>query len=129
VQFVQDDAYEMTQLKGPFDSGFAGFWWSHIPVSQLHSFLSLFHSKLLPGAKLVFIDNQFVKGNSTPIHRQDEDGNTYQIRRLRNGQEHEVLKNFPTDQQLNEILGPFSARIEIKRLQYYWLLEYQISSN
>ena len=105
-------------------AGFAGFFWSHIPIHKIEIFLNIFHSKLEPGAKVVFIDNLFVQGSSTPISRTDEEKNTFQLRKLDKGKEFEVLKNFPTEDQLRSILKKYSDNVKIMKLDYYWVAEY-----
>ena len=57
VRFEQADAYTLEALTGAFIAGFAGFWWSHVPKARLPGFLSTFHGKLQPGARVVFVDN------------------------------------------------------------------------
>jgi len=126
ITFFEDDAYKLSKANGAYNSGFAGFFWSHIPFNKLQEFLNCFHSKLKEGSKIVFVDNAFVEGSSTPIARTDKDGNTYQARKLENGKEFEVLKNFPTEDSLREILGKYSKDIKIQFLQYYWLSEYKL---
>lgn len=124
IQFYQDDAYFLPKIKGDYTAAFAGFFWSHIPLNKINEFLNQFHSKLDKGAKIIFIDNSFVQGSSTPISRTDEDGNTYQIRKLDNGKEFEVLKNFPSEEFLKIVLNKYSNSIKIKFLEYYWIAEY-----
>ena len=67
-------------------------------------FLNVLHARLEPGALVVFTDNRYVEGSSLPITREDADGNTYQERRLRDGTEYEVLKNFPEEAELRSLL-------------------------
>jgi hypothetical protein len=125
VQFVEADAYSLDTIDGGHTAGFHGFWWSHIPTAKFRAFLSVFHSKLSIGAKVVIIDNAYVEGSSTPISRQDSDGNTYQLRRLDDGSEHEVLKNFPSNSNLHASLSDYATDISVKQLQYFWMAEYK----
>jgi len=96
VRFQQTDALSLKGIHNRFDAGFAGFWLSHLPRSQVKDFLEKLHTKLLPDGLVVLIDNRFVEGSSLPISRTDDDGNTYQIRRLADGTKHEIIKNFFT---------------------------------
>ena len=96
VRFALADAYALHEITGEFDAAFAGFWWSHVPLARLPSWLDALHAKLQPGSRVVFIDNLYVEGSSSAIARTDAQGNTYQQRRLDDGSRHEVLKNFPT---------------------------------
>lgn len=103
VRFAPLDAYAIDNAEGlagqRFDAAFAGCWWSHVPLARLPAFLAALHRRLQPGARVVFLDNRYVPGDSTPLSREDADGNTYQLRTLDDGSTHEVLKNFPTPEQ------------------------------
>jgi SAM-dependent methyltransferase len=126
VEFRLADAYALADVPSGFGAGFAGFWWSHVPLGKLAGFLSVFHSKLEKDAKVLFLDNAYVEGSNTPISRRDDEGNTYQVRELSDGSRHEVLKNFPSDQDLRRELSPFSSKVEIERLSYFWVAEYSL---
>ncbi|MEZ5659888.1 MAG: class I SAM-dependent methyltransferase [Burkholderiaceae bacterium] len=127
VKLLAADAYDLPDFGRRFQSGFAGFWLSHVPISRLRDFLRAFHAALEPGATVVFIDNRYVEGSSTPISEQDDDGNTYQVRRLRNGETHRVLKNFPTEQALRDVTEGLCTHAQFRVWQYYWAFEYQVA--
>lgn len=123
--FIQDDAYRLTQTAGDFDAAFAGFWWSHIPKTRRDEFLRALTAHLEPGSRVVLIDNHFVEGSNTPLSRTDDDGNTYQVRTLGDGSQYEILKNFPTDEELRAVLGAYSGTaVTVQRQSYFWLAEF-----
>jgi demethylmenaquinone methyltransferase/2-methoxy-6-polyprenyl-1,4-benzoquinol methylase len=125
VSFALVDAYTLTELgRASFDAAFAGFWWSHVPLKQLPAFLDTLHARLAPGSPVVFIDNRFVPGSSTPLHRQDPHGNTYQLRRLADGSTHEVMKNFPSRSQVLNVLGRAARDAQWLEHEHYWVLHY-----
>ena len=124
VTFRKEDAYALPRLPQVFTGGLCMFWWSHVPKSRLRGFLRGLHSVLSPGARVVFVDNAFVEGSSTPIARMDEQGNTYQLRRLDNGSTHEVLKNFPTEPELRAAVDGMADEVRLEFLRYYWILSY-----
>jgi len=126
VIFIQDDVFSLNKIKDNFSAGFAGSWWSHILKSKLKEFLTLFHSKLHSNALVVFLDNRRVKTSSLPISRIDSDGNTYQIRKLEDGREYEILKNFPTKKEIRETIGNKVKNLKIKFLTYFWIVSYNI---
>jgi len=126
VQFQLADADSLATVTGRFSAGFAGFWWSHIPKPRLSHFLDCFHAKLVPGACVVFLDNNYVEGSSTPINRRDDDGNTCQKRKLEDGSEFEVLKNFPTDTELRASVSAATDDVEVIQFKYYWCLRYAL---
>ena len=126
VTFAIGDAYQLPVAPSCFNAALSVFWWSHIPRKQLADFLTPLHRTLQPGATVVFIDNTHVPGESTPISRTDDAGNTYQLRRIDKGGTFEVLKNYPTEQELRDAVAGFAGNIEIKWLKYYWWFSYQI---
>lgn len=129
VRFIQDDAFSLQKaVDTNFTAGFAGFWWSHICKSEVERFLHRFHSKLLPGSVVVFIDNLYVEGNSTPISRVDEEGNSFQQRSLENGTIYEVIKNFPKESELKCILKPRAINIQYEQFKYYWSVSYTLAN-
>jgi ubiquinone/menaquinone biosynthesis C-methylase UbiE len=127
VDFRRADAFDLGSLgKNHFTAGMTVHWWSHLRKSEIRKFLEGFHRLFRPGAILVFMDNRFVAGSSTPISRTDGEGNTYQLRRLQDGTEHEVLKNFPGESVVAEILGGAAAEMRWTVLPYYWFLTYRL---
>jgi ubiquinone/menaquinone biosynthesis C-methylase UbiE len=127
VQFATVDAYTMAELGSQkFNAAFAGCWWSHVPLQRLPAWLNTMHTRLLPGARVVMLDNSYVQTSSTPISRQDEAGNTYQNRQLDDDSLHEVLKNFPTREQAFAMLGPRAHSPQWIEYDHYWILSYKL---
>ena len=126
VNFIVGDAYRIPPQSEKFDAGFAGFWWSHIPLGRIQEFLHGFHDVLRSGAKVIFLDNRFVEGSSTPISEHDSEGNGYQARRLDDGSIHRVLKNFPSREELQQALSPHTDRVQYYEWEYYWAVEYSL---
>lgn len=124
VTFRREDAYALRAMPQRFTGGLAAFWWSHVPRARLRSFLVGFHRMLSPSARVVFMDNAYVEGSSTPLSRTDESGDTYQIRKLDDGSTHEVLKNFPTESELRAAVDGMATEVQVEFLRYYWILSY-----
>ena len=129
VHFDQSDVYVLDNVSGDFSAGLAAFWWSHVSRDKLPDFLDLFHNKLNLGAQVCFVDNKYVAGSSTPVSEQDALGNTYQTRRLQDGTEHKVMKNFPTTEYLIEMVSPFAHDIVVEDFEYFWSLSYKTQSS
>jgi SAM-dependent methyltransferase len=122
VRFALADAYALSDELGRFDAALAVFWWSHIPLSRIQAFVASLHRRLEPGARVVLMDNLYVSASSTPIAERDAEGNSYQLRRLADGSETRVLKNFPSEVELRSQLPLQSYRA----LEYYWVAEYAL---
>lgn len=126
VNLIRADAYAIPEFDVTFDAGFAGFWYSHIPIQQTESFFDAFHTRLQKGARVCLVDNLYVEGNSTKIAYCDEHGNTFQTRRLKDGREYDVLKNFPLEDDLFQLLGKHVDEFRFEMYTYYWALMYRI---
>ena len=126
VTFDVADIYALPAPKQPFDAGFGGFIWSHVPLVQLPDVIASFHQTIKKGGRVVWIDNRYVSESSTPIAERDDVGNTYQRRRLRSGEEHLILKNFSSEEELQNAVEDCASNIQIIRLSYFWILTYVI---
>ena len=126
TNFGTADVYSLTNISDSYSAGFAGFLWSHIPLTRRSEIIRTFHTHLQPGARVIWIDGRYVEGSSTVIDRKDEAGNTYQQRKLDNGSLHEVIKNYPTEAELRSDFSPFADKIEVKLLQYFCVLSYSV---
>jgi ubiquinone/menaquinone biosynthesis C-methylase UbiE len=127
VTFAVGDAYELPRHTAKFDAAFAGFWFSHVPKQRQSVFLAGLNALLRPGARVVLLDNRYVEGSSSPISEHDDDGNTYQTRKLADGSTHRVLKNFPAEQELKALVAESGRDARLKYWQYYWAFEYFVA--
>lgn len=124
--FFKADAITLQGVPPDCDAAFAGFWWSHVKKSELALFVKELSLKLKPGAVVAILDNSYAEASSTPISRRDSEGNTYQMRRLASGEQHEVLKNFPSALELTEAVRPVAGEAHLESLTYYWLLVFTL---
>ena len=124
--FARGDAITLEGVPEGCDAAFAGFWWSHVKKAEVARFVANLASKLASGSVVAILDNTYVEGNSTPISRRDAEGNTYQMRSLANGDQYEVLKNFPSALELTEAVRPVAREAHLESLTYYWLLVFDL---
>jgi ubiquinone/menaquinone biosynthesis C-methylase UbiE len=120
VRIVQADAYDLSRQEPAADAALLAFWWSHLPLQRLDPFLSSLKFALRPRADVLVLDNRFVAGSSTEFSRRDAWGNTYQLRRLKDGNAYEVLKNFPDRRAFMRQIRSHGECIEFRELDYYW---------
>jgi demethylmenaquinone methyltransferase/2-methoxy-6-polyprenyl-1,4-benzoquinol methylase len=125
VRFALADAYDLPDSLGKFEGAFAGLWLSHVPAERRQEFLSSLHRRLLPGARVVLVDNSEVQLRDFPIAERDDHGNTYQHRRLKDGSVHKVMKNFPPRAELEAMVVGLGVRPAYRDLQNFWLFEYE----
>lgn len=124
VTFLLGDAYRLPSGIGDFDAAFAGFWFSHVPRSRRQEFLLHLNERLASGSPVILFDNLYVEGSSTAIAEQDNEGNTYQLRRLEDGTTHRVLKNFPSEPELVSLVEEIGEDGRFTRWDHYWALTY-----
>jgi ubiquinone/menaquinone biosynthesis C-methylase UbiE len=127
VFFIEADAYDLSPVHGSFDSGFAGFWLSHIPKNRIHQFLSGFHSRLGKGALVFMCDNTFEEGRGGRLIREPGTQDTFKLRVLPDGSEHKVLKNYYDESSLHEIFSPLCRNLTIFEGKWFWWVSYNVS--
>jgi len=125
VTFQQQDFWKLQAPKVKYDIVFGGFIWSHIPKEKLIDFLLLLRQQIKEDGKLLFIDNRYVAGSSTSISRTDKNGNTYQLRKLADGTEYEILKNFPDHLEVLAETIMIALDVVWSDLQYYWIGDFR----
>jgi 2-polyprenyl-3-methyl-5-hydroxy-6-metoxy-1,4-benzoquinol methylase len=126
VEFLAADAYDLPPFHTRFDAGMAHFWWSHVERERQQAFLSAFMTCLEPDAPVLMIDQIYVEGICPVVSRHDERGNRYELRTLQNGAVYEIVKNYPSDEELVASFAPFAEDIRIMRLDHFWALSARV---
>jgi SAM-dependent methyltransferase len=128
------DAYMLDTVAGSFSGAFAQYWWSHIPRKMRRPFLDVLHSKLRPGARVMFADNAEYQA-SWVQRRVDEHGDIYEERTLRDGSRFETIKNFVSESEFKELLADVADDITYvehdtgngaHEPSHLWTLSYQL---
>lgn len=125
VTFKVQDLTQLGNREQKLEGLFGGFIWSHIKKEEIQDFLTTCLHQISHASELIFIDNKYVAGSSTPISRTDEKGNKYPKRTLRSGEEFEVVKNFPNRKEFAEMMGDGMRELEWLALDYYWIAKFK----
>ena len=129
VSFCRADVFSLPFRSGSFDGAMADFWFSHIPREKIESFLGDFHSLLESESMVVMADNVYVAGIGGEFVKKDGDVNTYKMRKLQDGSEHLVLKNYFSVDELISIFAKHARGFCGKNVFYgkfYWCLCYKL---
>ncbi|MGA1793910.1 MAG: class I SAM-dependent methyltransferase [Thermoplasmatota archaeon] len=127
VTFQIADAYDLEEVPEGFNSAFAFWWWSHVPVSLLNDFISVLHGKLVNDALVLFVD-QLPSAYEAKRRRRDSLGNHLEIRDISNGRDFLVVKNFPNEGEIIRVLEPLARDIEyrIHQEHHSWSVSYRV---
>ncbi len=127
VRLVTSDAYALTEVAGRFSAAFAAWWWSHMPRARIPEFLTALHGKLLPGALVVFTD-LLPGAYEARGRRRNADGDLIECRTLPDGRTFDIIKNFPSEQEIVDVLGERATDIRYQAFaqEYNWCLTYEL---
>jgi SAM-dependent methyltransferase len=82
------------QPPSTFDGVFFGFFVSHVPRNQLRAFFDRVASALRPGGIVGFVDSLREPTSTAHNHVLPDDGDEIMVRRLDDGREYDIVKNF-----------------------------------
>ena len=77
-----------------YDAVCFGFWISHVPLERLDGFLATVAAALKPEGKIFFVDGQRESSSTAADHRLPEAEAQTMTRRLNDGREYQIVKNF-----------------------------------
>jgi ubiquinone/menaquinone biosynthesis C-methylase UbiE len=126
VEFIEGDAYALQSISGSFNGGLANFWFSHIPKVRITEFLDGFHRRLGPGSVVFMADNMIVPGVGGELVKREGCEDTFKLRTLADGSKHEVLKNYFTVRELEQILSPHAQDLRIQMGKCFWWVKYLV---
>jgi demethylmenaquinone methyltransferase/2-methoxy-6-polyprenyl-1,4-benzoquinol methylase len=90
VEYVVADLFEY-QPADRYDLIFAGYWLSHVPPGRFHAFWSMLREALLPGGRVVMVDDGLRRPDGTEQFAEDPTGGG-DHRQLSDGREFTIVK-------------------------------------
>jgi SAM-dependent methyltransferase len=128
VEFRVGDAYALDMVEGTFDAAFAADWWSHIPKRSIAGFVDGLGERLAPGSRVILIDMLPREELDRMFSHFDQDGNRISRRPLPGGNVFEIVKNFPSKEELVEAFGKIAREIDYREHQALlrWMLRVSI---
>ena len=129
VDLAHADAYAPPADYETFDAGLAALWLSHVATARMEEFLHAFHARLEPGGVVVMFDERNDPARSARTTRTDGTGDRYERRRLKSGEEFEIIKNFFDRERLAALLASYAADLVFEDFGRFWAVTYRRSSS
>jgi 2-polyprenyl-3-methyl-5-hydroxy-6-metoxy-1,4-benzoquinol methylase len=93
VTYVIADLFAW-QPERQYDAVVFGFWISHVPLERLDAFLRTVAAALRTGGKIFFVDGRREPTSTAADHRLPTADEQVMVRRLNDGREYHIVKNF-----------------------------------
>lgn len=112
IEFKCIDAFALDSIRVKYDTAVAIDWYSHVPRQFAPVFLEQLKQVLCPHAWVVFVDMTHKDDFRAEFAGWDSHGNNIYHRKLPDGTSYDVVKNFPSHEELQAVLAPFGRNIE-----------------
>lgn len=120
VQFIVADMNHLPVFP-KFDIVALGFWYSHHPKQNLEQLYALLNKQVTKDGKIWMIDNNPpAEGATHDSTGTDEFGNNMKKRKLNDGREFVIIKNYFSEKELHDLLSSHYKIESIVYGTYYW---------
>lgn len=123
VFYLQTDLFTWHPTR-TYDAVCFCFWTSHIPAERLHTFLSTVAAALRPGGKIFFVDGRHEQTSTAVDHQLPEEGTQVMTRRLNDGREFQIVKNFYEPASLADSFAAAGLDVIVRETATYFLYGY-----
>ncbi len=121
VQFIVADMSNLAAFSEKFDIVALGFWYSHHPKQNFEQLYALLNKQVATGGKIWMIDNNPpAEGVTHDSIGTDQFGNNRKTRRLNDGREFVIVKNYFDESELRDLLSPHYTIESLVYGTYYW---------
>lgn len=127
VRFVQSDVFHPPFVGVRFDGILATFLVSHVRRQDLDELKRIIWGLVMPETRLFLCDNNLTCELKPELIRDEEDINTYKQRKLADGREYVILKNYFEKDELIDIFEQWGRIDRLVFKTYYWALALTIN--
>src|SRR3954447_14119312 len=120
VTYVIADLFAW-QPERQYDAVVFGFWISHVPLERLDAFLRTVAAALRPGGGVFFGDGRREPTSTAADHRLPTEDEQVMVRRLNDGREYQIVKNFFEPPALAARCAAVALDIEVKETPTYFM--------
>lgn len=104
-----------------YDGVFFAFWLSHVPAERFDGFWDFLLTCLVPGGSVFFVDSRYDPTSTARDHRLEGKEGTTVLRRLDDGREFRIIKQFYRAPVLSARLVERGWRAEVLETDRYFL--------
>lgn len=126
-QFLLGDAYTPPVSVPSFSGAMANFWFSHVPKKQIKEFLTLLHKSVTPNSPILFTDGVYREELGGILIKKEGSEDTWKRRKLENKEEFDILKNYYSKEELEELFSPYSDNIKVIYMTHFWVVTYRLN--
>jgi demethylmenaquinone methyltransferase/2-methoxy-6-polyprenyl-1,4-benzoquinol methylase len=120
VRFVQADVFDLPFTNNEFDGLLTSFILSHIKRQDLECLAQGIAHVIKPGSPVFLCDNNLICEQKPDLIWDNEHINSYKKRRLEDGSEYRILKNYFDREEISEIISPWGRIEKLNFGTYYW---------
>ena len=120
IHFVRADYFYPPFLSARFDALLASFVVSHIRRQEINRLRDVVRQTVRPGSPAFLCDNNLICEIIPELIWDEEHINSYKTRRLENGEEYVILKNYFDRRELESLFQSWGRIEQIMFKDYYW---------
>jgi demethylmenaquinone methyltransferase/2-methoxy-6-polyprenyl-1,4-benzoquinol methylase len=103
-----------------YDAVVFGFWLSHVPDERLDAFWQMVAAALRPGGTVFFVDSRREQTSTAADHELPDASSQVMTRRLNNGAEYRIVKNFPTPAAIEARCATAGLAVTVRETPTYF---------
>ncbi|HVC07904.1 MAG TPA: class I SAM-dependent methyltransferase [Solirubrobacterales bacterium] len=120
VEYIHADLFQWEPAE-TYDVCFFGFWLSHVPEVRFEPFWEMVRRALEPEGRVFFLDSARNERASAIDHKLPEAGEETMLRRLKNGEEFQIVKRFHEPESLQDRLAGLGWSVQVKSTPEYFI--------
>ena len=120
VEYIQADLFEW-EPERTYDVCFFGFWLSHVPDEHFDAFWEKVGRALTPGGRVFFVDSSRHDLASAVDHKLSAPEDPTMLRRLADGREYRIVKQFYEPGRLQARLAGLGWNIEVEGTREFFI--------
>jgi ubiquinone/menaquinone biosynthesis C-methylase UbiE len=120
VEYVQADLFAW-EPERTYDVCFFGFWLSHVPDERFEAFWEKVARALKPNGRVFFVDSSRHDLASAVDHKLSAPEDATMLRRLADGSEYRIVKQFYKPGRLQARLAELGWRVEVETTREFFI--------